>query len=156
MSKLSSAQVKETQTMTFCMYAQEYTYLRLDGKIIFAESTRNGSNERHQKCVAPFKVKAGFHFIQVSSFKYYSGHGKDIKITSAKCKDDAQRSYVICWENNGNNCARPSDCEPQEDIKPKMSWPPVCGDAVKYKIDTSSADAVTYGTLGNTDTVAWK
>jgi hypothetical protein len=155
MSKLSSAQVNETQVMTFCVYAEEYRYvtLNLDGEELYRGDNRNSGGSYYQKCIAPREVKTGFHFIQASVMQRYAD-GESIKITSAKCKDDAERSTVVC-NDAGNNCARSPDCEPQEEIKPKMSWPPVCGDAVKFKMDTSSADAVSYGTLGNTDKKPW-
>lgn len=139
--------------MTFCLYAEDYVTLNLDGEELYRDHNGNSDGSYYQKCIAPREVKAGFHFIQASFMKRDS-RGESVKITSAKCKDDAQRSAVACY-GTGNNCARPSDCEPQEEIKPKMSWPPVCGDAVKFKMDTSSADAVSYGTLGNTDKKPW-
>ena len=141
--------------MTFCLYAEDYVTLNLDGEELYRNShSRSFDGNYYQACIAPREVKAGFHFIQASLMKRDS-KGESVKITSAKCKDDAQRSSVFCGNDAGNNCARPSDCEPQEEIKPKMSWPPVCGDAVKFKMDTSSADAVSYGTLGNTDKKPW-
>jgi hypothetical protein len=156
MSKLSSAQVKETQKMTWCTFSQTYTCLSLDGEQIWC----NGRGGNYQYCTIPLKVEAGFHFIQASSWKNDASNvGTDGSfMTYAKCKDDSPWTAKLCQgaEKTNKKCAlQIPGCGLQEEIRPVMSWPPVCGDAVKSKY-VSVDQAPPYGTLGNKLARPWK
>ena len=157
MSKLSSAQVKETQRISFCTWSQTWTCLSLDGKQIYCNS--RDKFDTHQFCTVPREVKAGFHFIQASAWKNDDRSGRSSSMmTYAKCKDNSNWSFAVCSgaDKDSYKCAQTiPGCGLQEDVRPVMSWPPVCGDAVKSEYVSVDREPP-YGTLGNKLARPWE
>jgi hypothetical protein len=107
------AQVSETTNYKFCVNSDDLGAVYVDGKQI--GSTATAGNEQCGTAM----LDAGFRYLQV---RYTEQGGEDkIVVKAAKCKKD-----------NAN------DCEGMKAIRPKMSWPPVCGDAVKYNTNIGS------------------
>ena len=109
-----------------------YVQLAVDGKWVTWGWNNSGDTRTGVKKWTP-----GFHLIEVMMTGQRVDDGR-VYIGMSLCKT-----------------SDPSSCGSVVDINPVMTWPPVCGDAVKFKVDTSSADAVSYGTLGNTDKKPW-
>jgi len=67
------------------------------------------------------KWTQGFHLIEVM-------------MTGQSANDRVYLGMALCKTSD------PSSCGAITDIKPVMTWPPVCGDAVKYAYTGTKAD----------------
>lgn len=100
-------EVSETTNYKFCIKSDDLGAVFIDGKQVGATASYG-----NDQC-GTVALDAGYRYVQV---KYTDGTGENnLSIKAAKCKK----------ENAG-------DCENLKQIRPKMSWPPVCADAVKY------------------------
>lgn len=100
-------EVSETTNYKFCVESDDLGAVYVDGKQVGSVASAG-----NKQCGTAM-LEAGFRYLQV---RYTEQGGVDmIQVKAAKCKtDDA------------------NDCGPMKQIRPKMSWPPVCGDSVKY------------------------
>jgi len=100
-------EVSETTNYKFCVESDDLGAVYVDGKQVGSVASAG-----NKQCGTAM-LEAGFRYLQV---RYTEQGGADmIQVKAAKCKtDDA------------------NDCGPMKQIRPKMSWPPVCGDSVKY------------------------
>ena len=122
MSAVGVVKVGEDGQYSLCTESDQGAWLFVDGKHVVG-----GSGSRCAKT----DLKAGFHFVRAlygeggnSKGIVAGGAGSMFKVTGAKCE-------------RGGACAE------RKQLRTKMSWPPRCGDAVKYtgSIDNFGQDA---------------
>jgi hypothetical protein len=96
----------------------------IDGMVWFAV---DGSNKMWARRTAAdvrsgvLKWTPGFHLIEVM-------------MTGQRANDRINIGMALCKTSD------PSSCGSIVPIKPVMTWPPVCGDAVKYAYTSTKAD----------------
>ena len=107
------AQVSETTNYKFCVESDDLGAVYVDSEQV--GSTASAGNKQCGTAM----LDAGFHYLKVT---YTEQAGEDkLVVKAAKCKKDNH-----------------DDCEGMKVIRPKMSWPPVCGDAIKYNTNIGS------------------
>jgi hypothetical protein len=109
-------EVSETTNYKFCVESDDLGAVYVDGKQIGSVASAG-----NKQCGTAM-LEAGFRYLQI---RYTEQAGEDMfQVKAAKCKkDDA------------------NDCGGLKQIRPKMSWPPVCGDAVKYNTNIGAEGA---------------
>lgn len=109
-------EVSETTNYKFCVDSDDLGAVYVDGKQIGSTATAG-----NKQCGTAM-LDAGFRYLQI---RYTEQGGEDVLVVqAAKCKKD-----------------NADDCEGMKQIRPKMSWPPVCGDSVKYNTNIGSEGA---------------
>jgi hypothetical protein len=111
MSAVGVIKVGEDGEYSLCTESDQGAWLFVDGQRVVG-----GSGNRCAKT----DLKAGFHFVRALYGEGANGNGvvsggagSVFKVTGAMCE-------------SGGACAE------RRQLRPKMSWPPKCGDAVKY------------------------